>query len=158
MAQPVEGDRNPGTTGTRPQQPSVTVLLKQLVREAGELARAEAHVIKLEMQESTRAMILDGLRVASYSALALLGILSLMAFLIIAFGDLISPHETNVTGFWLSALIIGIVFTALGGAMAYRSAKRLGQDIRLPNTRIELRTGKQFIKEELVKLKEATTP
>lgn len=140
------------------QQPSVVTLIKDLISETGELMRAEADVIKLEMQESTRAMLMDSVKAMIYGGVALLGMLSLMAFLIIGLGDLLTGGAYGVTGFWVSALIIGVLFTAVGGWLAYRNAKHIGQDIGLPKTRSELRTARRFVREETDKIREAGKP
>jgi len=136
---------------------SITELLKNLISETGELVRSEANVIKLEMQESTRAMILDGIKTAAYSGIALLGVLSLVAFLIIALGQLIEGGAP-VTGFWVSALIIGLIFTIGGGIMAAKHAKQIGKDIGLPKSQTEFEKDKRLVKRELYKMKEAVKP
>lgn len=133
-------------------------LLRSLITETSELVRTEIDVLKLELQESTRAMMRDSIKAVVYSGLALLGILSLLAFLIIALGDAIAGGATNVTGFWLSALIIGLIFTIFGGVMALRSAKRIGSDVTLARARGELRTDRNFVRQEYQKLKEAAKP
>ncbi|HLQ24686.1 MAG TPA: phage holin family protein [Acidiferrobacterales bacterium] len=136
---------------------SITELLKNLISKTGELVRSEANVIKLEMQESTRAMILDGIKTAAYSGIALLGVLSLVAFLIIALGQLIEGGAP-VTGFWVSALIIGLIFTIGGGIMAAKHAKQIGKDIGLPKSQTEFEKDKRLVKRELYKMKEAVKP
>lgn len=138
--------------------PSTVTLLKNLISETGELVRAEADVIKLEMQESTRAMLLDSVKVAVWGGVTLLGVLSLMAFLIIAFGDLITGGIHDVRGFWISALVIGILFTAIGGWLAYRNATHIGKDIGMPKTRTEIRTTRRFMQDETTKMRETTKP
>lgn len=137
---------------------SVSELLKRLLSETGELVRAEANVIKLEMQENTRGMIIDGIKAAVYSGIALLGVLSLVAFMVIALGDLLTQGEYGVRGFWISALIIGLLMGSVGGLMAFKHAKHLGRNANFMQTKHALRTDKLFVKEEVGKIKEATTP
>lgn len=133
-------------------------LIKTLLAQTGELVRAEADVIKLEVQESTRAMIVDGLKAAVSAGVALLGVFSLVAFLIIALGDLLTGGVHDVRGFWLSALIVGVLFSGVGGYLAMTHAKRIGEGIGFPRTKRELRTDKEFIKDGIDKLKESATP
>jgi len=128
-------------------------LLRNLVSEAGELVRSEANVIKLEVQESTQAMIIDAVKTAIYGGIALLGVLSLMAFLIIAIGELIAGGGT--TGYWISALGIGLIFTIIGGTMAARHARRIGENAALPKIRSEIRTDESLVRREVAKIKEA---
>jgi uncharacterized membrane protein YqjE len=140
------------------QELPVIGLLKNLISETGELIRTEAQVLKLELQESSRAMMRESIKAIVYSGVALLGVLSLMAFLIIALGDAISGGSTDVRGFWISALIIGVVFTAIGGFMAMRHAKRIGHEVGLPKSQRELATDRAFVREEYQKVKEAAKP
>lgn len=141
-----------------PAPSSVIDLLKILVAETGELIRSEAEVIKLEMQESTRAMIVGGIQAAIYGGVALLGVLSLLTFLILALGDWIEGDNIDVTGFWLSALIVGLVLVVVGSLMASKSVKRIGREIGLTKTHIELEKDKRLLREELHKIKEAVKP
>ncbi|MHB1566471.1 MAG: phage holin family protein [Acidiferrobacter sp.] len=105
----------------------ITALLQHVAHEVGELLRCEASALRLEMEESTRAVILDALKAAVYSAVALLGILSLLAFLIIGLADIITNRTSPITGFWTSALIIGVLFTATGGFMAVHHGRGIGR-------------------------------
>lgn len=141
-----------------PIQNSVIALLKTLIAETGELIRSEAEVIKLEMQESTRAMIVGGIQAAIYGGVALLGVLSLLTFLILALGDWIEGDNIDVTGFWLSALIVGLVLLIGGGLMANKSVQRIGREIGLTKTQIEIEKDKRLLREELHKIKEAVKP
>ncbi len=154
MAKPIRIEE-----GTNTNNASVIELLKNLISETGELIRSEANVIKLEMQESTRAMILDGIKTAVYGAIAFLGVLSLLAFLIIALGHALSGSSAApVTGFWVSALIIGLILTLGGGLMAAKHAKQIGKEIGLPKSQTEFEKDKRLVKSELYKIKEAVKP
>ena len=136
---------------TRPQPLADGMSLKGLLRhaadEAGAIIRSEANVIKLEIAESTRAIIVDAMKAAAYSAVALLGLLSLLAFLIIGLADLLAGTASAMTSFWASALIIGLLFTGVGGAMALRYVKRMGRDAQLKKIRSEIQADKTFLKE-----------
>lgn len=139
-------------------EPSLRDLLRDLLTQTGALLRAEADVIKLELQESSRAIALDALKTSIAAGIALLGLFSLLAFAIIALGDLIGGGVPEVRGFWISALIIGIVLTGGGGFFAMRHAQRIGRNTKLPRTRTEIVAGKEFVKQESVKIKESATP
>ncbi len=136
----------------RPQPVADGMPLKALLRhaadEAGAIIRSEANVIKLEIAESTRAIMADAVKTAVYGAIALLGLLSLLAFLVIGLADLLNGTASSTTSLWASALIIGVLFTGVGGAMALRHAKRMGQDARLKKIRSEIEADKAFLKEE----------
>ena len=131
---------------------SLKGLLRHAADEASEIIRSEANVIKLEIEESTRALIKDALKAAAYSAVAMLGLFSLLAFIIIGLADIITDTASPMTSFWASALIIGVLLTGIGGAMAIRHARRLGQDAQLKKTRSEINADKAFLKDEWKKL------
>lgn len=161
MARPLHslGDVPPAASYAAPEtKAGIGELVKSLLAQTGELVRAEADVIKLEMQESTRVMIVDGLKAAVAAGVALLGVFSLVAFLIIALGDLLTGGAHDVRGFWLSALIVGVLLSGIGGYVAMTHAKRIGEGVGFPRTKRELRTDKEFIKDGIDKLKESATP
>ncbi len=130
MAHPWE-DPPVQDTGMRPV--SMAGLLRHLAEEAGELLRSEVALIRLEMEESTRALILDAIKTTLYSAVALLGLLSLLAFLIIGLAALIAGEMNAMAAFWASPLVIGVVFTTAGGLMAWRHARRMGAGAPSPS-------------------------
>ncbi len=135
-----------------PEERGILDLVKTLVAEAGALAQSEADLIKLEVQESTRAMIIDAVKTAIYSGVALLGILSLTAFLIIMLGQLIDG--TDPSGYWISALIIGVILTVAGGMMAAWHARRIGEHADLPTTRHAVANNKNLVHKGYSRLKE----
>lgn len=140
---------HPGSTADRM---SLKGLLRHAADEASEIIRSEANVIKLEIEESTRALITDALKAAAYSAVALLGLLSLLAFIIIGLADILTNTASAMTSAWVSALIIGILLTGIGSGMAIKHARRIGRDAQLRKTRSEVAADKAFIKDEWKKL------
>lgn len=133
-------------------------LIRGLFSELGELLRSEANVVKMEVQESMRAMLVSSVKATVAAGVALLGVLSLLAFLIIGLGDLIAGEETQATAFWVSALIIGIIFTAGGAYFAMRFGKQIGAEASLPRSQEELRADRRMMQQEMSKLKEAAKP
>lgn len=132
-------------------EPGIVDLMKILVTETTELVRSEANVLKLELQESTRAMIVDAVKTAIYGGAALLGVFSLMAFFIIAFGEMLTG--TRPTGYWISALVIGLILTIGGGLMAARYARRIGASADLPKTRSEAHINQALVQKEFSDMK-----
>ncbi|WP_297387868.1 phage holin family protein [Acidiferrobacter sp.] len=138
--------------GSSVERMSLKGLLRHAADEASEIIRSEANVIKLEIEESTRALINDALKAAAYSAVALLGLLSLLAFAIIGLADIITTTAFSLTSLWASALIIGVLLTGIGGTMAVKHVRRLGQDAQLKKTRSEISADKTFLKDAWKKL------
>ncbi len=138
--------------GSSVERMSLKGLLRHAADEASEIIRSEANVIKLEIEESARALINDALKAAAYSAVALLGLLSLLAFAIIGLADIITTTASSMTSLWASALIIGVLLTGIGGTMAVKHVRRLGQDAQLKKTRSEISADKTFLKDAWKKL------
>lgn len=160
MAQPLRSDDHypPGGANEAQHDAPTAKLIRGLFGELGELLRSEANVVKMEVQESMRAMLLGTVKATVAAGVALLGVLSLLAFLIIALGDVIAGEETQAAAFWVSALIIGILFTAGGGYFAVRFGKQIGGEASLPRSQQELRADRRLMQQEISKLKEAAKP
>jgi hypothetical protein len=101
---------------------SATGLLKSELRlAAAEIKHATGHV----KAQSTTLLIASGA--------ALLGLLPMMAFLVIGLGDILNHN------YWLSSLIVFLVFTGIGGLVAYGAVKKMkAGDLSLPRTRRSL--------------------
>ena len=111
---------------TETSEASITELLKRLGRETGELVRAEVSLAKLELREVTRQAALDGAKVGAGAALALVGFLALVAWMILGLGDLLGGRHAT------AALVVGIVFIAVGALVARSAAKRMSQHSPAP--------------------------
>ncbi|MHB8414347.1 MAG: phage holin family protein [Acidiferrobacteraceae bacterium] len=152
MARPLRTETETLVSDSR-EEPGILDLVKTLVAEAGALARSEADLMKLEVQESTRAMIMGAVKTAIYVGVALLGVLSLTAFLIISLGQIIDG--TDPSGYWISALIIGVILTIAGGVMATWHARRISEHTDLPMTRHAITNHKNPARKGYSNLKEA---
>jgi uncharacterized membrane protein YqjE len=101
-------------------------LLRRFGEDAGALVRDELALAKLELRESVSVVARDIARLAVAGAVALVGTLSLTAFLIIGLGDLLNNY-------WLSSLIVTIVLLTIAavlgkGALAHLKRNRLAPE------------------------------
>ena len=92
-------------------EPSLGELLRRLTTDTGELVRQEVQLAKAEMRQVGSTLAQDGTKIGIALVLALAGVLALTAFLIIVLGDLFNNY-------WLAALLVGVVFVAVGGVLA----------------------------------------
>jgi uncharacterized membrane protein YqjE len=92
-------------------EPSLGELFRRLSSDTADLVKQEASLAKAEIAASAAVLAKDATKVGVGAGLALAGILSLTAFLVVGLGVLLSSY-------WLSALIIGVVMLAVGGMMA----------------------------------------
>ena len=109
-----QGDALPPATTTST-EPSLGELFKRLTTDTSELIRQEAALAKAEMLEMTRGLAGDAAKVGVAGGLALVGVLALSAFLILALGNVLGG------AYWLSSLIVGVIALAVG-VMLGRSA------------------------------------
>lgn len=92
-------------------EPSIGDLVRQLTADSTALFRQEIRLAKVEVRETASAMTRDLIKIGVALGLALVGVLALTAFLIVALGDLMDNY-------WLSALIVAVVYLAIGGILA----------------------------------------
>lgn len=105
----VGNETRPTATG---EEPSIGELLRQLSTDTGELVRQEVALAKAEMRQTGATLARDGAKVGTALALALAGFLAITAFLVAGLGRILDER------YWLSALIIGVVFLVIGAVMA----------------------------------------
>lgn len=128
----------------RPQEPPLGDLVKGLADDAGELVRQEIALAKTELRETVSRVSKDAVSVAVGGGIALLGALSLTAFVIVLLGDLVFGDN-----YWLSALIVGVVLLAIGGIVAIRAMKDLKSNGVTPDETIHtLEEDRRWAKQE----------
>jgi uncharacterized membrane protein YqjE len=103
-----------GAEGTTGGEPSLGELLRRLTTDTGELVRQEVSLAKVEIRQTGATLARDGTRIGIALGLALAGALALVAFLVLALGDMLDNY-------WLAALIVGLVFVGIGYVLAKRA-------------------------------------
>ncbi len=143
-----EGARVEATAGA---EPSLGDLFKRLTTDTGELVRQEMSLAKAEMRQAGATLARDGTKIGIAVGLALAGVLALTAFLIIALGNLFDNY-------WLAALIVGVVFLAIGGFMARNAVNDIKRRGLKPEATIDtLREDTAWAKQEARELKRELT-
>lgn len=108
-------ERNADIAVPRPTEgaePSIGELLKRVTDDTTELVRQEVALAKVELRESLATLSQAATKAGLGLGLALAGVLALTAFLIAGLGSLLDGR------YWLAALIVGVVFLAIGIVMA----------------------------------------
>ena len=106
---------------------SLGELFRDLSTETSELVSKEIALVKAEARQTGATLARDGAKIGIASALAFAGALALTAFLVAGLGDLLGGK------YWLSALIIGVLFLAMGMGLvknAKTDMKRRGQSVK----------------------------
>ena len=107
---------SPGPGSAR--ERSLGEMVRELGADAAQLLRQEVALAKAEMREFARGVAGAAARIAMGAGVAVTGLLTLLAALVVLLGALIGSY-------WLSALIIGLLLIAVGGWMAYSGRQRL---------------------------------
>ena len=105
-------------------------LFRQLADDTNHLVRQEINLAKLEMKQTGEALARDGMKIGIAVALGLVGALALGAFLIIALGALLGNY-------WLSALLVGVLFLVVSGLLARAAVSHFKEQSLKPEETIE---------------------
>jgi VIT1/CCC1 family predicted Fe2+/Mn2+ transporter len=124
---------HPTATATRAEDRSLGELFGDLTRETTDLVRNEIDLAKRELTaKATRVGKDIGMMVAG-GTVALGGLLTLVAFLVLALAAL-------GLALWVSALLVGLVLTGVGAGMAMAALKQLRQVDPVPHQSMEALT------------------
>jgi len=110
--------------------PSVGQLFSRLSEDASRLVRDEMALAKLEMRESVAVMKRDAMRVGVALVLVWMAALALTTALVIGLGILFGSY-------WLSALVVGVLYLAIGAFFASRAAKDVKEHNLVPQATLE---------------------
>jgi len=144
--------RDVPTRDTAIRERSLGELFRDLSTETSELMSKEIALVKAEARQTGTTLAKDGAKIGMASGLAITGVLALTAFLIAGLGDLLNGK------YWLSALIVGVVFLAIGMGLvksATADIKRRGQSVR--NTVDTVKDTGTWAKEEARQVKQEIT-
>lgn len=132
-------------------EPALGDLFRQLAQDSGTLVRQEMALAKAEIKENVRSAAKDAVMIAAGGAVVMVGALVLVAFLVLLVGDAVDQY-------WLGALIVGVLFVAVGGFLAKRGLSRLQNDSLAPDQTIQtLKEDKQWLQSEMQQAKRDLT-
>jgi hypothetical protein len=140
------------TRDTSVRERSLGELFRDLTTETSDLVSKEIALVKAEARQTGATLARDGAKIGIASGLAFAGVLALTAFLIAGLGDLLGGK------YWLSALIIGVLFLAIGMGLvknAQADMKRRGQLMK--NTMDTVKDTGKWAKDEARQVKQEIT-
>jgi uncharacterized membrane protein YqjE len=124
-------------------QPSLGELFKRLTTDTGELIRQEATLAKAEIRETGSRLAGDARDVGIALGLAIAGALALVAFLVIALGNLLDGR------YWLSALVVGVLALGIGMMLAKNAVNDIKQRGITPRQTLDtLKEDKQWVAQQ----------
>jgi uncharacterized membrane protein YqjE len=121
----------------------LSTLVRDLVRSTSGLIRAELRLARIEAARNARDVSQDAVRGAIFAVVALLGVLALMSFLVIGIGNLLQGR------YWLSSLIVAVLFMGGGGLAAWRSFRRIGEDAKLRHVARNLEGDRELVSQKV---------
>lgn len=127
---------------------SYGTVLRDLAHSATELVHSELALAKAEFRESIKRAANHTAQGAVFGALVALSAIPFMAFLVIGLGELLDGR------YWLSSLIVAVLFGVGGGYMAWLSYQNLKQeDFSLPRARRGLERQRDAVQEKVEEIK-----
>ena len=124
-------------------EPQLGDLFRQLAQDSATLVRQEMALAKAELRDNVKSVARDTAKIAVGAVLAGVGALVLVAFLVLLLGDAVGEY-------WAGALIVGILFVAIGAFLVMNAMKRLKQDSITPEQTLQtLKEDKQWLQSEM---------
>jgi uncharacterized membrane protein YqjE len=124
-------------------EPQLGDLFRQLAQDSATLVRQEMALAKAELRENVKSVARDTARIAIGAAVAGVGALVLVAFLVLLLGDAVGKY-------WAGALIVGVLMLAIGALLATSAMKRLKHESITPEKTLEtLKEDKQWLQSEM---------
>lgn len=133
------GDNRAPGGGT---EPALGDLFRQLAQDSAILVRQEVALAKAELSENVKSVARDAAKIAVGAVVAAVGALVMVAFLVLLLGDVVGKY-------WAGALIVGVLFVAIGAFLAMGAMKRLKKDSLAPEQTLQtLKEDKQWLQSE----------
>lgn len=143
-----DGIRQPGNADGGP---SLGELFGQLSADVGQLISQEMTLAKAELRETGSALAKDAAKLGVAAALGLVGLLAATAFVILALGDLLDNY-------WLSALIVTVVYLVVAAVLAKGAMADLKtRSVKPERTVATLREDAKWAKREVSGIKREWT-
>ncbi|MFN8790699.1 MAG: phage holin family protein [Bdellovibrionales bacterium] len=114
---------------------SLGSVMKEIGNSAKDLIQSEVSLFKVELKSTAQIAVRHAIQLFMFGLLLVLSVFPMIAFLVIALGRALEDR------YWLSSLIVAVVFAGVGGLLAYRAYKKLKDvDFTLPRTKAALNT------------------
>ena len=125
-------------------------LLRELTRETTTLLRQEVELAKTEMSEKAARAGRNIAYIAIGGLVAYAGLLTLVAFLVMALTAALGTAMSIHNAMWLSALIVGVAVGLVGYAMIRKAPKTLRSESVVPRQTMEtMRANKEWLQQEI---------
>lgn len=140
-----ERDLTPPTEG-----PTYGHILKDITESTKDLVQGELSLIKAEMKTVLPRVARHSTQAAIFGAVCALSVFPFIAFLVIALGRLFGDN------YWLSSLIVSVLFAAIGAPIAIRSFKKIKEeDFNFSDSKRTVQRGVHIVQDKLKEVVDA---
>lgn len=130
--------------GADPTNASLGSSLKDVGSSFARVVRSEIRLAQAELTDAAGDLGRKSAKMAAFGVVAALGILPFLSFLVIGLGRILNDN------YWLSSLVVAVVFFAVGGILAYSAFKSLKFDgLSAPRTRQRLDRELSLVKDKV---------
>jgi hypothetical protein len=134
----------------RKEERSIGQLLKELTQESSTLLKQEVNLAKTEMSEKASRVGANLGEVAVGGAVALLGAIALLLFMINGLASLLGKLMSPGVAVWLAPLIVGAVLAAVGYSLIQKALETLKHESLTPKrTTQSLQENKEWLKQKI---------
>jgi len=131
------------------QEKPLSELIRDLINGSYALFQKEIKLARTEASHNARSIGRQVAASMTFAIIAWLGIQALLAFSIIGLGKLLDGK------FWLSSLIVGLIFLVPGIFLTIRSIKKIGHDASLPASRESITEDQELMSKKIHNITEA---
>lgn len=125
--------------------------IRSVTSSMNDVVRSEIQLAKAELKNSAGKLAGSGAQIGFFGGIALAGIFPFMAFLVVGLGEILGNN------YWLSSLIVSVVFFVFGGGLAYRAYMRAKDvDYAIPETRRSVESEADVVQNKVRQLRRAT--
>jgi uncharacterized membrane protein YqjE len=136
------------STGARsPDSVSFATLISEIKAHAKDLIQGDVALLKAEVKDSVQRATKHSGQLMTFGLVVFLSLFPLTAFFVIGLGELLDGR------YWLSSLIVALVYALIGGPLAYKAFKKIrDEDLRLDRTRNTLEQEREILKDKLAQI------
>lgn len=133
-------------------EPSLGELFRELAQDTSLLVRKEVELARAEMRSNMQSFAKGAGMIAAGGGVLLMAALVFTAFLVAAIGDALGNE------YWLGALIVGVVYAAIGAFLVVRGRNGLANgDLKPEQTMESLQADKRWAQAEARQVKRDLT-
>jgi membrane protein implicated in regulation of membrane protease activity len=139
-------------SSSRTEEISYGPLLRELGSSTKDLIHSEMNLLTTELKNSAEKIGEHATQAAIFGGILALSVFPFIAFLVIGLGELLGGR------YWLSSLIVAVVFALIGAPQARKAYRKIkNEDVDMSRTKANLQAGFEAIQKKLAEVQDAAT-